>query len=298
MRMKKVSIVIVTYNSEKDIFDCVESIKTHADIPLEEIELIVVDNNSREPEPMFQRLRQQWGEEIVCIKNTHNAGYGQGNNVGIRRSTSPLILIMNPDVRLCEPIFKKPLRAFEKDDCLCIYGMKQRVGSGSDSTNSFSCSYMMNGYLYTFLTGLATRFDHYNQNCMYLSGSCFYVRKEMFDAVGLFDESVFMYNEEDDIRYRLLKQFSKARIHYDKDLHYIHLGGDRPVTVDYEKKLLDVAIIQNEKKGYSRQQTILNRLRNKRVLLWRAWLRYKLKGEGKENYETLSDFCAYLKSLL
>ena len=46
--MKRLSIVIVTYNSEKDIFDCVKSIQKYADIPLSEIELIVVDINSRE----------------------------------------------------------------------------------------------------------------------------------------------------------------------------------------------------------------------------------------------------------
>ena len=43
--MKRVSIIIVTYNSEKDIFDCVRSIQEFADIPLSEIELIVVDKD-------------------------------------------------------------------------------------------------------------------------------------------------------------------------------------------------------------------------------------------------------------
>ena len=75
--MKQVSIIIVTYNSEKDIFDCVDSIQHQADIPLEDIELIVVDNCSRESEPMFERLRQQWGEDIVLIENAQNGGYGR-----------------------------------------------------------------------------------------------------------------------------------------------------------------------------------------------------------------------------
>ena len=113
--MKQVSIIIVTYNSDKDIYDCVDSIMSHADIPLEDIELIIVDNCSREPEPMFARLKQQWDEEIILIENTQNGGYGQGNNVGIRRATAPVILIMNPDVRLLEPFFRKPLDAFTAD---------------------------------------------------------------------------------------------------------------------------------------------------------------------------------------
>ena len=43
--MKRLSIIIVTYNSEKDIFDCISSIKQWSDIPFEELEVIIVDNN-------------------------------------------------------------------------------------------------------------------------------------------------------------------------------------------------------------------------------------------------------------
>lgn len=85
--MKKVSIIIVTYNSEKDIYDCVSAIKKHADIPLCEIELIIVDNNSKHTDTMFANLRDQWGNDIITIKNTRNGGYGQGNNLGIKEST-------------------------------------------------------------------------------------------------------------------------------------------------------------------------------------------------------------------
>ena len=80
--MKKVSIIIVTYNSEKDIYDCVTSIMEHADIPLQEIELVVVDNNSTGCDAMFDKLRSLWGADIVLIKINQNGGYGQGNNLG------------------------------------------------------------------------------------------------------------------------------------------------------------------------------------------------------------------------
>ena len=37
--MKKLSIIIVTYNSEKDIYDCLDSIYSHCDIPIKELEV-------------------------------------------------------------------------------------------------------------------------------------------------------------------------------------------------------------------------------------------------------------------
>lgn len=147
--MKKVSIIIVTYNSEKDIYDCINSIIENADIPLAEIELVVVDNNSTDCDTMFNKLKTLWGEDIILIKNSRNGGYGQGNNVGIRRCSAPVVLIMNPDVRLVCPIFKKAIDRFSKDKNMCMLGMKQWLTLEEPSTNSFTCTYRMNGYLST-----------------------------------------------------------------------------------------------------------------------------------------------------
>ena len=96
---KKLSIVIVTYNSEKDIFDCISSIYKHNDIDEQDLEVIVVDNNSPNGKAMFRQLNKQFGNRITLFGNDHNGGYGQGNNVGIRLASSPVVMIMNPDVR-------------------------------------------------------------------------------------------------------------------------------------------------------------------------------------------------------
>ena len=191
-QMKKVSIIIVTYNSEKDIYDCISSIIEYSDIPLVEIELVVVDNNSTGCDTMFNKLKTLWGEDIVLIKNSSNGGYGQGNNMGIRQSSAPVVLVMNPDVRLVCPIFKKAIDLFSKDKSLCMLGMKQWLTLEDPSTNSFTCTYMMNGYLSTILSALCTRLDIYIAKYMHFSGSCFFINKAMFEAIGLFDESVFL----------------------------------------------------------------------------------------------------------
>ena len=279
--MKRLSIIIVTYKSEKDIYDCIASIRTWADIPLADIELMVVDNNSPGCDAMFARLKEQWGDDIVLIKNSTNGGYGQGNNVGIRQCAAPVMLIMNPDVRMVEPMFKKVLDAYAADPRLCMYGMKQMLSATEPSSNSFTCTYMMNGYLATVLSALCTRRDIYLQRYMHFSGSCFFIRKDMFEAVGLFDESVFLYGEEDDIHYRLMRRFPSCRMRYDKHLHYIHLVKEREPDLAYEKTLVDVAMVQNKKKGYSERTTLTNRLRKLRLLILRLRL-LTLMGKGDE----------------
>lgn len=283
--MKKVSIIIVTYNSEKDIYDCINAIKKHADIPLCEIELIIVDNNSKHTDTMFANLQNQWGNDIITIKNTQNGGYGQGNNIGIKKSTAPIILIMNPDVRLASPFFAKPLNAFSKDKDLIMYGMKQMYTDTRESNSSFCCTYMMNGYKRTILEGLLNRLEWYHPKFQYFSGSCFYIRKKMFEDVGLFDESIFMYGEEDDIHYRLMQKFG-TKFTYDKNIRYLHLTSERKPDAEYEIKFLDVALIQNEKKGYPREKTLKNFYQIYQILYWREVIRV-IFGKGKERLSML-----------
>ena len=109
----------------------------HKSFGKEEIELIVVDNNSTGCDTMFKELKILWGEDIVLIKNSSNGGYGQGNNLGIRQCSSPVVLIMNPDVRLVCPIFRKAIDLFSKDKSMCMLGMKQWLTLEVPSTNSF-----------------------------------------------------------------------------------------------------------------------------------------------------------------
>ena len=287
--MKRLSIIIVTYNSEKDIFDCISSIKQWSDIPFDELELIIVDNNSRNTDSIFEQLRLLYGNDIVLVKNTHNGGYGQGNNMGIRRATAPVILIMNPDVRMMEPVFKTALDAFDNWKDLSIYGMKQMLSATVPSNNSFCCAYTVNGYLQTIMTSIGNRFDYYLPRYMHFSGSCFFIRKEMFEQVGLFDETIFMYGEEEDIHYRMRKSGFKQMI-YNPKLHYIHLTKEREPNLAYETKLLDVAIEHSKKKGYDVSKTIKNRLRNNTILLLREKVLVFLGKKDKRQMNLLKDF--------
>lgn len=270
--MKRLSIIIVTYNSEHDIYDCVSTIIRFSDIPLSELELIIVDNNSRDTDTMFEKLKELYGNNIVLIKNTHNGGYGQGNNVGIKKASAPVILIMNPDVRLIEPIFKTAVEAFENNSELAMYGMKQMLTHILPSTNSFTCTYAINGYIQTIMSSICNRYDYYIAKYMHFSGSCFYIRKQMFEHAGLFDESVFMYGEEEDIHYRMWK-LGYTKMVYNPKLHYIHLVKERKPDLKYELKLIDVAVFQNEKKGFSAKKTLKDRLRNTNMLIAREKLK-------------------------
>ncbi|MBQ8046994.1 MAG: glycosyltransferase family 2 protein [Prevotella sp.] len=295
--MKRLSIIIVTYNSERDIYDCLTAIDSYSDLPREELELIIVDNQSRSPQPMFEKIREIWGSDsdIILIENDRNGGYGQGNNVGIRLATAPVVMIMNPDVRLMEPVFKTALKAFDDDEKLIMYGMKQMLSADIKSPLSFDCISRMNGYLSTLLTTLCNRIDCYLPHYMYFSGSCFFIRKKNFEDIGLFDEDLFLYGEEDDIHERLSRRYG-PHFFYNRHLHYIHLALNRIPTLDLEQKMLQSIIRSNEKKGYPARRIFTNRLQNTHIRYWREWLRVKRGKGNKELLETLKQFRQILKT--
>ena len=292
--MKRLSIIIVTYKSENDIYDCLLSIWKFCDIPQEELEVIIVDNSPK-CEPMFHHLREKYGNNIILIHNTHNGGYGQGNNVGIRMATAPTIMIMNPDVRLCEPIFKTVLTAFEQDAKLCMYGMKQMLAKGIYSPLSFDCSRHVFGGFIPVITTICNKINWYIPSIMYLQGSCFFICKRKFEQVGLFDERIFMYGEEDDIHFRFKKQYGPF-FRFNKRLHYLHLTLKRPMSLSIEKKMVESIILSNQKKGINAKQTIRNYIYYYQVRLVSSYIKKYLMGEkNQEHISILKDIINSLK---
>lgn len=288
--MKRLSIIIVTYNSEADIFDCVRSIKTHSDLPLSEVELVIVDNKSRAPQPMFQQLRELWGDDIVLIENDRNGGYGQGNNIGLRQSTAPIALIMNPDVRLLMPVFKKAVDRFSDNQDIGMLGMSQMYSETRHSNHSFVPTCLINGYLGLILYAVCNRLDLYIPSCMCIQGSCFFLRKEMFSEAGMFDEDNFMYGEEDDIHYRMKAIFGSCCFAFDKTLRYQHSHHSRIPSLEYEKRMAESTVRLFRKKGIGSRSILRHLLQRNLLLLWKAYV----KSKQDTRYKVLSDFRKYL----
>ena len=291
--MKQLSIVIVTYKSEQDIYECLKSIWQYCDIPKEELEVIIVDN-SPECEPMFSKLKELYGDDIVLIHNTHNGGYGQGNNIGIRQAQAPVIMIMNPDVRMMQPVFKRTTEAFASNPQMSIYGMQQMLSPTLKGRNSFICTDRINGYIGTLLNAFCSRLNWYIPRYMFFSGSCFFLRKDMFRTIGMYDEQLFMYGEEADIHYRMSKRFGRE-MKFNPALRYIHLTKERELTLNTLQKILQSCIRQNEKNGQTRQKTLLHRWQSNRVLLLMEWIKTKIFKKESHLYDVLSAYGKYLK---
>ncbi|MDN3608479.1 glycosyltransferase [Vibrio ostreicida] len=213
---KKLSIVIVTYNSNDVIRECLNSIETYNDIG-DSLEVIIVDNSPVfEVEHVVNELKLKI--DVRLIHNSDNGGFGQGNNIGVKSSNGELIFILNADTILIEPVFKFMLKEFE-DDKVTAAGFRL-VDRKGKLNNSFAL-YPEYNYVYFFLPISFVNFAVINLGLLskyiFPWGADFVVRRKDFVKAGMFDESIFLCNEEPDLTKRLnvkkVKIFHKPIVH-------------------------------------------------------------------------------------
>ena len=92
MRHAPVAVSIVTFNSERYIRQCLESLLSQDPAPAE---IVVVDNASTDG---TRGILQDFGGRVLFLSNGDNTGYCAAHNRGIAATTSPWVLTLNPDV--------------------------------------------------------------------------------------------------------------------------------------------------------------------------------------------------------
>ena len=90
MTHPRVAILIVTFNSAAEIGGCLEALER-----LTDVEILVIDNASTDT------TRDEVARRGVrLIPNSYNAGFAGAVNQGVRATSAPLILLLNPDAYL------------------------------------------------------------------------------------------------------------------------------------------------------------------------------------------------------
>ena len=86
------SIIIVNYNTKELLNNCLSSIAENK--PYIHYEIIVVDNASQDGSAEYVRSNHP---DILLIENEQNVGFSKGNNIGIKKASGPLVLLLNSD---------------------------------------------------------------------------------------------------------------------------------------------------------------------------------------------------------
>lgn len=219
---KELSIIIVTYNSQRLIFDCLDSIFKFNDIG-DQLEVIIVDNCSDNADEMFSKIKRQYSNKIVLIKSAVNNGYGHGNNQGVKVARSPRLIVMNPDVRLVKPLFNKIIDKFNSNKNIGMIGV-----SFVDGSNHLVFKPEHSNLFRLVFGRQLLKLGFYKIKQVFFSGSFLIFDKKSFLAAGLFDENIFMYHEEADISNRLIAIGKETLMQ--EDFSVLHLAHGRKVN--------------------------------------------------------------------
>lgn len=281
--MKKLSVIIVSYNSLKLIKDCLDSVKKYNDIG-DALEVIVVEQSPQDG--IFEVLSKEY-TWVKTVRNS-NMGYGGGNNVGVRHATGEILLFLNPDTLLIESVFSYILSKYEADKTLGICGCRLLDGNRSYAQSFFWKDSISNvkGVIWRFLD----KMDKFITKKMYITGADIFVPKKAFEDAGWFDENLFMYCEETDICNRVERLGLKTKFFPEKKI--IHLEGKTSEDNYVKKEILKLKsfITVAVKNGDSRERIIKSAISAARHRSWIFFFlnknRYMLEKELIEIYKS------------
>lgn len=247
----KLSIIIVSYNVKHYLHQCIDSLlKAVKDI---DAEICVIDNHSKDG--TVDSLKS-YGKNIKIIASPHNNGFAKANNIAIRQTSGDYVLLLNPDTFVGENAIKDCLEFMDAHADAGGLGVQMLKSDGSKALESrrglptpMTSFYKMCGLCAKYPTN--KRFGKYYMCDMswdepgrieIISGAFFMARRSALDKIGLLDEDFFMYGEDIDLSYRLLKKGYSNWYLPVKILHYkgesTQKSSFRYVHVFYEAMLI------------------------------------------------------------
>ncbi len=252
----RLSVVIVNYNVRAFLEQALGSVRR----AMQGIdgEVWVVDNNSVDDSV---RMVQAKFPEVRLIANPDNPGFAVANNQAIRQGDSEYVLLLNPDTLVEEDTFRRCLAFMDAHPEAGALGVKLLDGSGKflpESKRGFPAPWVA----FCKTVGLAALFPksrlfngyylgHLSENetnpVDVLAGCFMFIRRAALDKAGLLDEAFFMYGEDIDLSYRIIRAGYKN--YYFPDTKIIHYKGEstKKGSLNYVRTFYQAMIIFTRK---------------------------------------------------
>ena len=201
----KLSIVIVNYNVREYLEKCLQSVQKA--ITSIDGEVWVVDNNSQDDSVEVLHRDYPW---VRLVVNTENMGFARANNLAIRQSQSDYVLLLNPDTVVEESTLRGVLDFMDAHPEAGGAGVMMHNADGSlapESRRGLPTPWVAGLKMLGFTKRYYMSHLPWDQpgRIDVISGAFCMLRRKAIDQVGLLDEDFFMYGEDIDLSYRLLK---------------------------------------------------------------------------------------------
>ena len=251
----KVAIIIVNYNDVDDTIKYVETISNYNVIN----RIVVVDNLSTTI-GAFENLKKLENEKVKVIQSEKNGGYDYGNNVGIKYLDSlgekyDYIIVSNPDISVSEEAINKCLNILESDEKIAVVAPRmfnkenKPIRRSSWKMRTFwldvvHSTRILELLFYKVLRGGEYLEKDYQNELLEveaISGAFFIIRNKTLREIGLLDENVFLFYEEDILAKQLAeKGYKTISLNSEKFIHFESQTIGK--TFNYYKKMRQLFI--------------------------------------------------------
>lgn len=214
-----VSIITVNYNGWKDTCELIASLKKYERYPYE---VIVVDNASAGDDAQEIRVRYP---DINVVCSDKNLGFAGGNNLGYQNAKGDYLLFLNNDIIVKSPILEPMVRRLQNP----------AIGGVSPMIRFSYPPYVVQYYGHQKMTSITLKhstpaYDEAHpekylkdREVEVMHGAAMMVRRDVIEKVGLMSEAYFLFYEEFDWSYRILKK--QFKIWYEPASLVFHKEG-------------------------------------------------------------------------
>jgi len=234
----KIAVVILNWNGRALLERFLPSVVNHS----KEAQIYVADNASTDDSIEFLKTNFPF---VKIIKNTENCGFAKGYNDALKQVDADVYCLLNSDVEVTENWLKPIINEFQNNRETAIAQPKildfknktyfEYAGAAGGFIDKFGYPYCR-GRILNSIEEDEGQYDD-NTEIFWASGACFFIRKDIFETLGGFDESFFAHMEEIDLCWRAFNKGFISKYVSTSVVH--HVGAATLSSINPKKTYLN-----------------------------------------------------------
>lgn len=234
----KIAIVILNWNGKPLLEKYLPSVVQHS----EGADVYVIDNASDDDSVQF--IKEKY-PSVEIIQNSENGGFAKGYNDGLKHINADIYCLLNSDVEVTQNWLNPIEDIFLEKEKIAIIQPKildlrkreyfEYAGAAGGFIDKLGYPFCR-GRIFQSLEKDTGQYDD-DREIFWATGACMFIKSEIFQKLGGFDEDYFAHQEEVDLCWRA--QNLGSVVYYTAQSHVYHLGGSTLNNMNPKKTYLN-----------------------------------------------------------